>query len=449
MVLKHVFEYGEGVSTPAVQHAEALLGEGFTALTVAGAGAGDTDMFELARISARAMRRAEQQMVSFAAELSRRSAFSARGMRTVNGLMELLGLDLPGARRVQIAAEQVMPRVDLQGQPLPPRLPGTAAAFAAGIAGLQHVQVVATLMNSAAADRLPPDIAASAEEIIAGHIGDYTPFQLRNWGAELLDKLDHDGARPAEDDPPEQEPVNTLTLRPDPAGTGGVLQARFDDPALYELIAAVIDARARPLTEDDRRPLGQRQADALADVFGYVAAHGDRAVAPGVAGRRPNVTVTIALADLERRARAACLDFAGVATPTALRLLCCDARVIPVVLNGAGQPLDIGRAQRVVPEGLRRAVVARDGGCAHPGCDRPVSWSEIHHIIPWECGGETKLSNVVMLCRVHHRQIHYSEWEVRIPMDGFPEFVPPIWIDPCQRPRRAPRPPLGWQRCTA
>jgi 5-methylcytosine-specific restriction protein A len=85
-----------------------------------------------------------------------------------------------------------------------------------------------------------------------------------------------------------------------------------------------------------------------------------------------------------------------------LRMLCCDAQVIPIVLNGAGQPLDVGRATRTIPDGLRRAVTARDRGCAHPGCDRPPSWSEIHHIREWARGGATRLDNLVMLCKVHH-----------------------------------------------
>jgi 5-methylcytosine-specific restriction protein A len=57
--------------------------------------------------------------------------------------------------------------------------------------------------------------------------------------------------------------------------------------------------------------------------------------------------------------------------PGMLRMLCCDAQVIPVVLNGAGQAIDVGRDTRSIPEGLRRAVTARDRGCAHPGVIGP------------------------------------------------------------------------------
>jgi 5-methylcytosine-specific restriction protein A len=70
------------------------------------------------------------------------------------------------------------------------------------------------------------------------------------------------------------------------------------------------------------------------------------------------------------------------------------------------------------------------------------SLDECHHIVPWECGGETKLDNLVTLCRAHHRQIHFTEWIVRI-RDGLPEFVPPKWIDVEQRPRRRAIPHLA------
>jgi hypothetical protein len=123
-------------------------------------------------------------------------------------------------------------------------------------------------------------------------------------------------------------------------------------------------------------------------------------------------------------------------------MLCCDAAVVPVVLNGRGQPLDVGRVTRTIPDGLRRAVAARDRGCTHPGCGRPVSWTECHHIIPWEHGGPTRLDNLVLLCRAHHRQIHSTDWTVRI-RDGLPEFIPPPWIDPEQHPRRRALPHLA------
>jgi 5-methylcytosine-specific restriction protein A len=225
------------------------------------------------------------------------------------------------------------------------------------------------------------------------------------------------------------------------------LTGRFDDAVMFDAVAAVIDARARPLTADDQRPVGQRQAEALADTCGWVLDHGSEPdhdghpVVPECGGHRPHLNVIIRLEDLENRARAACLDFGGPPTPEGLRMLACAAAVVPVVLDGKGQPLDVGRATRTIPDGLRRAVAVRDRGCAHPGCNRPPSWCEVHHVHEWERGGETTLSNCVMLCKVHHRQIHSTDWVVRIP-DGLPEFVPPKWVDLSQEPRRKALPHL-------
>nr|WP_255413901.1 HNH endonuclease signature motif containing protein [Pseudonocardia sp. MH-G8] len=217
--------------------------------------------------------------------------------------------------------------------------------------------------------------------------------------------MDGDGPEP-DDNPP--EPVNRLQVRKRRDGSGGTISGQFDDPAMFDAIATVIDAKAKPLGRDDQRSTGQRQAEALADACGFVLAHADHATLPDAGGRRPHLNVLIRLEDLETRARSAMLDFGGRMSPASLRMLACDAAVVPIVMNGAGQPLDVGRSTRVIPDGLRRAVTARDRGCAHPGCDRTPSWCEIHHIWEWEHGGPTELNNLVSLCKVHHRLIHDS-----------------------------------------
>jgi 5-methylcytosine-specific restriction protein A len=111
--------------------------------------------------------------------------------------------------------------------------------------------------------------------------------------------------------------------------------------------------------------------------------------------------------------------------PADLRVLACDARVLPIVMNGAGQPLDVCRARLTVPDGLRRAVAARDRGCARPGCGRPASWCELHHIMSWGRRWGVRQHNCVMSCRFHHRLLHRDfGWLVRI-RNGLPEFIPP------------------------
>jgi hypothetical protein len=74
--------------------------------------------------------------------------------------------------------------------------------------------------------------------------------------------------------------------------------------------------------------------------------------------------------------------------------------------------LDVGRRTRTVPPAIRTALVVRDRGCAFPGCDRPPSWTDAHHLEHWADGGPTALDNLVLLCRRHHRAVHEGGWRL-------------------------------------
>ena len=132
------------------------------------------------------------------------------------------------------------------------------------------------------------------------------------------------------------------------------------------------------------------------------------------------------------------LDTGALLSPAVTRRIACDAGILPVILNGSGVPIDVGRARRPFTGAARTAVLLRDGGCAFPGCDRPPRWCDVHHIIFWTRGGPTDRDNGVALCGHHHRIIHSEAWNVRIDCDGRPEFIPPPHIDPERRPRRNP-----------
>lgn len=374
----------------------------------------------------------DRAMVGMVADLQRRGVFAERGYRSPAGALgDLLGWERFEARRRVVAAESVCEEVGLDGTALPARLPATATVFATGEAGLRHVEVIARVLDSAPARRLDPQTWAGAEVQLADKAAVYTPSELHTWGTQLVEILDQDGAEPDDSPRPQINEVRLSRFRTRP---GGKLTGRFDDAAMFDAIAAVVDAGAAPRDVDDQRSVPERQAEALAEACSQVLSRG---ALPETGGRRPQLMVTVRLEDLERRAAAASLEFGGRLTAQTLRQLACDAAVVPVVLSGTGVPLDVGRISRTVPDGLRRAVVVRDGGCAFPGCGRPPSWCEIHHVREWQHGGSTALSNLVMLCAVHHRLVHHSLWEVRM-VDGLPEFVPPSWIDRERRPRRRP-----------
>jgi hypothetical protein len=426
------------MSVSGLAQAHRLLDEAMGALeTVAGGDATDDELLSALTMCEGVARRVDRLAVSAVAVLQRRGTFAERGYRSpVSALADLLGWERFEARRRVVAAEQVCPRIGLDGGVQPPRLSATAEVFSASRVGLRHVEAIARLLGSPEASRLTPSVWAGAEAELADKATVYTPTELLAYGTALITALDQDGAPP--DDAP-RPPVNELHLTRHRGKGGGTLKGRFDDAALFDAIACVIDAKAAPLDGDDHRPAPQRQAEALSDVCGYLLYHGS---VPERGGRRPHLTVLIRLEDLETRCSSAVLDFGGGLSPESLRMLACDAAVVPIVMNGAGQPLDVGRATRTIPDGLRRAVAARGGGCEHPGCGRPPSWCEVHHVQPWEEGGETALHNCVMLCRVHHRLLHSgSGWSVRL-VGGLPEFVPPAWIDPSRRPRRRALPHL-------
>ncbi|SDH56030.1 protein of unknown function [Arthrobacter subterraneus] len=157
---------------------------------------------------------------------------------------------------------------------------------------------------------------------------------------------------------------------------------------------------------------------------------------PATGGHRPQVMVTInyrdLLSDLGQDGHAV---FAEQMSARSIRKLACEADILPLVLGGKGQVLDIGRAQRLFPPHLRRALVARDKGCAFPDCTVPATWCEAHHIVPWAAGGTTSISHGVLLCSRHHHLLHEGNWSVES-VQGIPWFRPPKYIDPHRNPKR-------------
>ncbi len=160
------------------------------------------------------------------------------------------------------------------------------------------------------------------------------------------------------------------------------------------------------------------------------------AALPAAGGHRPQVMVTIDHKDLVGATqRAGYAVFSGQMSAGSIRKLACDADIIPLVLGSSGQVLDVGRAQRFFPPHLRRALVARDKGCAFPDCSIPASWCEAHHLKPWSRGGVTSIDNGVLLCSRHHHVIHQGAWTVQS-RDGVPWFTAPRALGPPGSARR-------------
>ncbi|WP_313823453.1 DUF222 domain-containing protein, partial [Citricoccus sp.] len=254
--------------------------------------------------------------------------------------------------------------------------------------------------------------------------------------------------------------ADPVALTGDECGTG---THRVADPrraTAAEPWAGQVDERAAL----DSRSQAQKRLDALVSALtGALAltstqSPGSRDGAEGAlgtdrpdigGGSRPQVLVTIDYQTLAGQCRErhapvppettghllSQAAYTGPVSPVMIRQLACDSDLIPVVLGGKGEVLDVGRSQRLFTRKLRRAITARDGGCAAPDCSIYAPWCEAHHIQHWEYGGPTSVDNGVLLCSHHHHAVHAGAWEVEV-IDGIPWFIPARYHDPTQTPRR-------------
>ncbi len=218
-------------------------------------------------------------------------------------------------------------------------------------------------------------------------------------GNHLLEVLDPDGVAKREEkklDKLERSAHLNRFLAIVDDGIGGVRirgRGTVEDAAV---IKAALQALSAPLpgtdpdcgTEGrDERDHGARTWDALVDTCQKAL---DAEVLPTNHGMKPRVVVTVDWADLKAGVGTATLDTGEELSVAAVRRLCCDAEVLPIVLNGDGVPLDVGRWSRLVTMGIWLALVARDRHCAFPGCTRPPIACDAHHVEHWVNGGKTQ-----------------------------------------------------------
>jgi hypothetical protein len=173
-------------------------------------------------------------------------------------------------------------------------------------------------------------------------------------------------------------------------------------------------------TSSEVVPYSARRADALARVAESFLAH-DVLESPGT--DRQQIVVHVAAETLRNRSAGCCEIERGpaIAAETARRFAC-DASVLTLVEGEDGEPLNVGRKTRIISAPLRRLLSARDKGCRFPGCSN-ARYIDMHHIKHWANGGETRPSNLVSLCRFHHRAVHEEGFNVEILDDGALRFV--------------------------
>jgi hypothetical protein len=112
-----------------------------------------------------------------------------------------------------------------------------------------------------------------------------------------------------------------------------------------------------------------------------------------------------------RGAGTAGLSTGGRLSATEVRRMACTANILPGVLGGAGEILDLGRSRRLFSPAQRKALAIRDRRCRAEDCDIPAAWCEAHHARdPWSKGGRTDLADGLLLCSFHHHRAHDKQW---------------------------------------
>ena len=211
---------------------------------------------------------------------------------------------------------------------------------------------------------------------------------------------------------------------------------------------------AKEFSAGDERTVSMRDADALVDILSFFNANHAK---PGTPRHRPHLELHLHTFTEEETdptdqtglhgfllngvniylRKHAFTSRGKLLTECATDQHLCDC-VIHRVMHRGSAIVDYGRATRTIPHNLFRAVACRDGGCRFPGCDRPVAWTQGHHLHHWRHGGPTALTNILLLCTKHHTIVHAENWAITLEPDGTATFAKPGGITRTRKPRGSP-----------
>jgi hypothetical protein len=280
--------------------------------------------------------------------------------------------------------------------------PETAAAFADGRLGAEHAKVITNALRD-----LDPAQRQQLESELTRLAATMDPVALGRIARRRIAELDQ-GAAVADEARRHARRFTRISQNPD----GSVyLSARLTGVP-GEAAMTALHAFTRPDGPGTEGTREQRAADALGDIF---LAALQTAEAPTQHGVRPHVTVLVHLSDLARQAGAAELDWTGPITVTEVHRWLSDAHITGVLLDPETPvPVALTGKRPTIPAHLWTALRVRDGGCRYPGCDRRPSWCDAAHAIAVDDGGATHLSQLVLLCREHHRLIDLGRWTITV-----------------------------------
>lgn len=306
------------------------------------------------------------------------------------------------------------------------RFPSLREALRSGTVSSRHAEVIVRAVDAFGAE-VSSAVLDEAVEHLIGAAADFTPKELKRLGDGVLAAIDPDAFDEAERAKLEAELAKAraairLSLRPQGDGSTRLSGVLPDSVAgrLKKYLEAFSsprhDAASGGTVEDSRfvDPVtGRRlpQARVWGEAFAAFLEAADPDRLPIHGGAATQVMVTIDWKDLLAGVGVGMAD--GEAVPVSeVRRLACQAGVLPAVLGGKSQVLDLGRSQRLFSAAQRKALMLKYPTCAAEGCDCTASWCEAHHLRPWSRGGRTDLADGVLLCPRHHHVVHDPRYQV-------------------------------------
>jgi proteasome lid subunit RPN8/RPN11 len=287
-----------------------------------------------------------------------------------------------------------------------------AAAMRAGECNLAQAQVIVAALDELPAD-LAPEVRVKAEEALVGYATQLDPSRLRRLGRRILDVIAPEIAEAEEAKRLAAEEAHArkktrLTMRR--VGDGTTRISAVVPDAAADRLATNLEAFASPRRRDDGTrtdtgeylPYDRRLGRAFCQMLETL----DPTRLPIHGGDATTVIVTIDLGQLRTETGIGQVLGGSPITAAEARRLACTAGIIPAVLGGASEVLDLGRIQRFFTAAQRRALLLRSATCEAEGCDIPGTWAEAHHWLAWAQGGTTDLDNAALLCSHHHHRAH-------------------------------------------
>lgn len=297
-----------------------------------------------------------------------------------------------------------------------------SAAVTDGSVNLPQARVIAHALEELPDAELGAEVLVKAEDALIEHARSYGPRELRRLGRRILEVAAPDVCEEAEGKALEVEErraatLTSLSLQRLGDGTSRI-SGRLSD-AVADRLLTYLDAYTSPRHRAamHEKPVGARQRRGQAFQAFLEAADPGRMPLHG--GDATTVLVTIGLDALSSQLAAVGLVGEEPISAAEVRRLACTAEIVPVVLGGRSEPLDLGRASRLFSPAQRKAMQVRDKRCRTEGCTVPAAWCEAHHDkLPWVKGGRTDLEDGVLLCSWHHHRAHDPRYDARRLPDG-------------------------------